>query len=138
MPKYLVISTSGNSESNSRIMGRVAFEYLQKQKADVLHRFMKATARGYKYARTHMQDSAQALLALAPPGTFADTGLVTASQEYLSPRYDAPGRKWGLQDAAAWHGYPQFILASNGVDDASGKPIHSLNFDALYTNRFLS
>jgi FMN reductase len=34
MPKYLVISTSGNSESNSRIMGRVAFEHLQKQKVD--------------------------------------------------------------------------------------------------------
>jgi FMN reductase len=34
MPKYLVISTSGNSESNSRIMGRVAFEHLQKQKMD--------------------------------------------------------------------------------------------------------
>ncbi|HEY4283663.1 MAG TPA: NAD(P)H-dependent oxidoreductase [Chthoniobacterales bacterium] len=34
MPKYLVISTSGNSESNSRIMGRVAFEYLHEQKAD--------------------------------------------------------------------------------------------------------
>lgn len=34
MPKYLVISTSGNSESNSRIMGRVAFDHLQKQKAD--------------------------------------------------------------------------------------------------------
>lgn len=34
MPKHLVISTSGNSESNSRIMGRVAFEHLQKQKVD--------------------------------------------------------------------------------------------------------
>jgi len=34
MPKYLVISTSGNAESNSRIMGRVAFDRLQKQKAD--------------------------------------------------------------------------------------------------------
>jgi FMN reductase len=34
MPKYLVISTSSNSESNSRIMGRVAFEHLQKQGAD--------------------------------------------------------------------------------------------------------
>jgi FMN reductase len=31
MPKYLVISTSGNSESNSRIMGRIAFDQLQKQ-----------------------------------------------------------------------------------------------------------
>jgi FMN reductase len=34
MPKYLVISTSGNAESNSRIMGRVAFEHLQKHKVD--------------------------------------------------------------------------------------------------------
>ena len=34
MPKYLVISTSGNSESNSRVMGRAAFEHLQKQAAD--------------------------------------------------------------------------------------------------------
>jgi NAD(P)H-dependent FMN reductase len=31
MPKYLVISTSGNSESNSRIMGRVALDQLQKK-----------------------------------------------------------------------------------------------------------
>jgi FMN reductase len=34
MAKYLVISTSGNPDSNSRRMGRVAFEYLQKQKID--------------------------------------------------------------------------------------------------------
>src|ERR1700730_6254365 len=34
MPKYLVISTSGNSESNSRVMGRVAFEHLQEHKTD--------------------------------------------------------------------------------------------------------
>jgi FMN reductase len=32
MPKHLVISTSGNPESNSRIMGRVAFAHLQKAK----------------------------------------------------------------------------------------------------------
>jgi NADPH-dependent FMN reductase len=31
MPKYLVISTSGNPESNSRRLGRVAFAHLQKQ-----------------------------------------------------------------------------------------------------------
>jgi FMN reductase len=34
MPKHLVISTSGNPESNSRIMGRVAFAHLQKTKID--------------------------------------------------------------------------------------------------------
>src|SRR5437667_11068214 len=34
MPKHLVISTSGNPDSNSRRMGRVAFAHLQKQKVD--------------------------------------------------------------------------------------------------------
>jgi NAD(P)H-dependent FMN reductase len=34
MAKHLVISTSGNSDSNSRRMGRVALAYLQKQKVD--------------------------------------------------------------------------------------------------------
>ncbi len=34
MPKYLVVSTSGNPDSNSRRMGRVAFAHLQKLKVD--------------------------------------------------------------------------------------------------------
>ena len=32
MPKYLVVSTSGNPDSNSRRMGRIAFGHLQKAK----------------------------------------------------------------------------------------------------------
>ena len=108
-----------------------------KQKPDLLRKFMAATARGYDYARTHTQESAQMLINGAPRGTFPDTGLVIASQDFLSPRYADLGRKWGLQDAAAWHGYPQFILNSGGVLDASGKPVTSMNFDALYTNEFL-
>src|SRR5215831_19102330 len=34
MPKHLVISTSGNPDSNSRRMGQKAFAHLQKQKID--------------------------------------------------------------------------------------------------------
>ena len=108
-----------------------------KQKPDLLRRFMAATERGYEYARTHAQESAQILLQEAPKGTFPDPGLVMASQQFLSPRYADPGRKWGWQDAAAWHGYPQFMLDTGGIDDASGKPVHQMNLDALYTNQFL-
>src|SRR5579863_10349169 len=92
------------------------------QKSDLLHRFMKATACGFDYARTHPQQAAQMLIDGAGKGVFPDTGLVFASQAYLSPRYADSGRTWGWQDASAWHNYPQFILNSNGVDDASGKP----------------
>jgi len=34
MPKYLVVSTSGNPDSNSRRMGRIAFAHLQKAKVN--------------------------------------------------------------------------------------------------------
>ena len=34
MPKYLVVSTSGNPDSNSRRMGRIAFGHLQKAKVE--------------------------------------------------------------------------------------------------------
>ncbi len=34
MPKYLVISTSGNPDSNSRRIGRVALAHLRKRKVD--------------------------------------------------------------------------------------------------------
>ena len=34
MPKHLVISTSGNPDSNSRRMGRTAFSHMQKKKVD--------------------------------------------------------------------------------------------------------
>ena len=34
MPKHLVISTSGNPDSNSRRMGQTAFAHLQKHKID--------------------------------------------------------------------------------------------------------
>ncbi|HLW36492.1 MAG TPA: NAD(P)H-dependent oxidoreductase [Chthoniobacterales bacterium] len=34
MPKYLVVSTSGNPDSNSRRMGQVAFAHLQKRNLD--------------------------------------------------------------------------------------------------------
>jgi NAD(P)H-dependent FMN reductase len=34
MPKYLVVSTSGNPDSNSRRMGRIAFAHLEKAKVD--------------------------------------------------------------------------------------------------------
>ncbi len=108
------------------------------QKSDLLHRFMAATMKGYDYARSNPQASAQLLIKAVTPGTFPDTGLVVASQQFLSPRYVDPNRKWGWQDAAAWHGYPEFMLNSNGILDASGKPIHSMNFDALYTNQFLT
>ncbi|GCE30473.1 nitrate ABC transporter substrate-binding protein [Dictyobacter alpinus] len=108
-----------------------------KNKPELLRKFMKATARGYEYARTHAEDAANILMQQVPKGTFPDQAYVTDSQQYLSPRYADSGRHWGQQDASAWQGYPQFILHADGVKDANGKPVTSLNLNSLYTNQFL-
>lgn len=107
------------------------------QHADLLHRFMIATSQGYTYAIAHPHEAAQALIDIAPKGTFPDVGLVFASQDFLSAHYVDKGRPWGLQDAAAWQGYPTFMLAHQAILDASNKPIKSMDFNTLYTNQFL-
>lgn len=107
------------------------------EKKDLLEKFMAATAEGYEYARVHPQESAKILIDSAPPGTFPDTGLVYASQDYLSPRYQDKGKLWGIQTADFWRKYPQFMVDNAAVLDASGKPVKSIDYSSLYTNAFL-
>lgn len=42
-----------------------------------------------------------------------------------------------MQDAAAWQGYPDFMLNNQAILDANNKPLKSMNFAALYTNQFI-
>jgi ABC-type nitrate/sulfonate/bicarbonate transport system substrate-binding protein len=77
---------------------------------DVVKRFMAATSEGYAYAVQHPKDAADLLLKGAAAGTFDDTGLVYASQTYLSPQYQADAKCWGYQTLDKWTGYPQFMF----------------------------
>ena len=104
------------------------------KKKEALRKFMRATARGYEYARAYPREAAQMLIDAAPAGTFPDEGLVFESQEYLSPRYADEGKKWGVQTKESWRDYPAFMIANKAVFDAEGKPVTAMDFDALYTN----
>ncbi|HEX5456180.1 MAG TPA: ABC transporter substrate-binding protein [Candidatus Saccharimonadales bacterium] len=108
-----------------------------KTKPELLKKFMSATAKGYEYARKHADESARILIENTPPGTFTDQSLVYESQRYLSPRYQDPGLAWGVQKPSFWRLYPKFMLDKKTVLDASGKPVGSLDFDSLFTNKFL-
>lgn len=108
-----------------------------KQKADLLKKFMSATKMGYEYTRLHPKESAQILIDTTPKGTFPDTGLVFASQDFLSKNYADTGKAWGAQTKQGWHDYPQFLIDAGAVLDKDGKPIKSMDLDKLYTNEFL-
>jgi len=108
-----------------------------KQKPEILKKFMAATTKGYQYAAKNPKDAAKILISATPKGTFPDTKFIEASQEFVSAHYVDEGRQWGLQDKKSWHDYPQFMLDAGAVVDSAGKPIKKLNFDSLYTNKFL-
>lgn len=108
-----------------------------KEKPDLLRKFMQATSKGYEFARSNAQESARLLMESNDKSVFPDAQYVEASQTYNSQRYADAGRKWGLQDEAAWQGYPNFMLENKAITDTNGKVLTEMNFNDLYTNQFL-
>ncbi len=107
------------------------------QKKELLQKFMRATAKGYEYARQNPDETAQILIDSVDPGTFANNDLVFKSQKYLSERYQDTDKKWGVTDASFWEMYPQFMLDNKAVLDADGNPVQSIDFPSLFTNQFV-
>ena len=108
-----------------------------KNNPDLLKKFMTATAHGYEYARLFPKESAQILIDQTPKDTFPNAKLVFASQEFMSNNYADKKRQWGIQDIKSWAGYPQFILNSDAILDANEKPVKKMDFNVLFTNKFL-
>jgi|SRR3989339_590706 len=108
-----------------------------KNNPDLLKKFMTATAQGYEYARLFPKESAQILIDQTPKDTFPNAKLVFASQEFMSNNYADKKRQWGIQDIKSWAGYPQFILNSDAILDANEKPVKKMDFNVLFTNKFL-
>ncbi|HEY7983614.1 MAG TPA: ABC transporter substrate-binding protein [Ktedonobacterales bacterium] len=106
--------------------------------AAVARRFLAATAEGYAYAIAHPPDAANLLIAGAPAGTFDDTGLVMASQAYLSPRYGQGAKCWGQQTLAAWTNYPKLMFQTASLVDANGNALaNPPDYGAAFTNQYL-
>lgn len=108
-----------------------------KNKPEVLRKFLRATTKGYEYARTHARESAEILINSVPPETFPNKQLVYDSQDYISVWYADPGENWGWQNSNMWHDYPQFMLDAKSILNTNGQPVEKINFETLYTNEFL-
>ena len=116
----------------------VTSQSMIQQHPDVIKRFLAATSEGYTYAIQHPKAAADMLIKGAPNGTFDDTGLVYASQNYLSPRYASGATCWGYQTLAKWTNYPRFMYDHQAIQDANGNPITSPpDYAAAFTNNFL-
>ncbi|AWB43202.1 ABC transporter substrate-binding protein [Paenibacillus sp. CAA11] len=94
---------------------------------ELVKAFMRATAKGYQYAIDHPDEAAKILVKAVPD---LDEKLVTASQKWLSPRYQDDAPRWGEQKESVWKGYADWMYERKLLD----KPLDAAK---AYTNDFL-
>jgi len=97
------------------------------EKPDLVRRFMEATVRGYEFAIENPADAAELLLKYAPEN---NPDLVRASQEWLSPHYQADAQRWGEQKLEIWKTYADWMA------DLELLPRH-IEAEKAFTNEFL-
>ena len=102
-------------------------ENLAEDNPELVERFMKATAEGYRLAIDDPDTAAEHLLTHAPE---LDEELVRASQEWLAGEYQADAETWGIQDQETWARYGQWLYQYGLIDELP-------DFEDAFTNQFL-
>ena len=94
-----------------------------KESPETARAFLRATARGYRYAAEHPREAAEMLIAGDTTGSLEDSrDLVYASQEWLAGRYIADAPYWGYISPDRWNGFYSWLHEKGlSVHDLSGK-----------------
>lgn len=94
---------------------------------EVVRAFLEALSRGYTFAIENPAAAADILLEAVPE---LDEEVVRASQEWLSPRYQADAPRWGVQNLSVWQNYTNWMF-DNGII------AESIDAQAAYSNEYL-
>lgn len=97
------------------------------RQSDTVERFLRALARGYRYAVLHPSEAADIVLDQVPE---LDAGLVHASQAWIAAETVDELDRWGQQEEEVWRRFAVWALANGLID----RPIDPA---AAFTNRFL-
>jgi ABC-type nitrate/sulfonate/bicarbonate transport system substrate-binding protein len=102
-------------------------EKLIAENPDLVERFMRATAKGYKLAIDDPAAAAAALITHAPE---LDPELVNLSQEWLADKYQGDAETWGLQQKETWETFSRWLYDYGLIDQLP-------DMEKAFTNRFL-
>jgi ABC-type nitrate/sulfonate/bicarbonate transport system substrate-binding protein len=94
---------------------------------DLVRKFMRDTAKGYNYAIKNPDQTAAILVKSVPE---LNKDLVSASQAYLSPQYQAEAPRWGEMKPEIWKNYADFMFANGLIDK-------NIDTQKAFTNQFL-
>jgi ABC-type nitrate/sulfonate/bicarbonate transport system substrate-binding protein len=89
----------------------IAGEATLSERPQLVRAFLQAVAHGYVFAAENPDEAAEVLLAAAPE---LDRDVVVASQQWISPRYQAEAPRWGEQSESRWQTYADW-MTSQGI-----------------------
>lgn len=101
---------------------------LEEENPELIKKFLRATAKGYKLSIEDPEEAANILLKLVPD---LDKELVLASQEFLSKEYQSDAAIWGEMEKKRWVDYADWMFEQ----DLIAKKIDA---GAAFTNKFLA
>ncbi|MXQ55115.1 ABC transporter substrate-binding protein [Shimazuella alba] len=84
-----------------------------KQESSTVKSFMQAVSKGYQFAIDHPDEAADILVKQNPS---LDSKLVHQSQKWLSSRYQADAKSWGVQKESVWSGYANWMKSHQLLD----------------------
>ena len=93
----------------------------------MVKKFLSATSRGYNFAISDPEESAQILIKNAPE---LDKEIVAASQKYLAWEYQADNDKWGIMNEELWQNFSKWMLDNNLINQ-------DFDYRNAYTNELL-
>lgn len=102
-------------------------EQLVKEEPELVHRFLRATEKGYLFTIENPKIAIQDLLKHAPE---IDAEIAIASQEYLAKEYQADAPYWGVMEAQRWEDYARWLYERGLIP-------RMLNAEAAFDNSFL-
>lgn len=102
-------------------------ETMIEENPDIIKRFLRAVSKGYQFAIENPNDAAGILMDAVPD---LDAELVQASQEWLSPKYQADAVNWGIQDKTVWENYADWMYDNQLLES-------ELDVESAFSNDFL-
>lgn len=115
----------------------LAPDRLVQKKSKKLRKFLKATARGYQFAKNDPFAAAQILLENAPELNTTDPAFVEQSQVFISQYYLDEHSRWGLMQIKVWEAFIGWLLASGVLNEQSDVLVEEVDVFQLFTNDFL-
>lgn len=116
----------------------VTHEDFVEQEPDMLHMFLRAVERGWRFVHDRPDRAAEILHMHISHPNFQDLAMVKESLGLLQPFILGESRRWGFMDGSRWLAWVEWLINTQVLKDTSGVPLNHGQIDTsmLYTNDF--